>query len=49
MADETGQTKDTTSVSPLSTNTPAWRPNEVRQRDDISSETGQRRAKPTYR
>ncbi len=29
MADETGQTKDTASVSPLSTNTPAWRPNEV--------------------
>ncbi len=40
MADETGQTKDTTSVSPLSTNTPAWRPNEVPGETNIGSGNG---------
>ncbi len=40
MADETGQTKDTASVSPLSTNTPAWRPNEVPGETNIGSGNG---------
>ena len=37
MADETGQTKDTTNVSPLSTNTPAWRPKDVASENGASS------------
>jgi YtxH-like protein len=40
MADETGQTKDTANVSPLSTNTPAWRPNEVPSETSIGSGNG---------
>ena len=40
MADETGQTKDTASVSPLSTNTPAWRPDETTTAPGMSSGNG---------
>jgi hypothetical protein len=40
MADETGQTKDTASVSPLSTNTPAWRPDDTTTASGISSGNG---------
>ncbi|HEY7093489.1 MAG TPA: hypothetical protein VH393_09935, partial [Ktedonobacterales bacterium] len=40
MADETGQTKDTASASPLSTNTPAWRPDDTAIAPDISSGNG---------
>jgi hypothetical protein len=37
MADETGQTRDTMNVSPLSTNTPAWRPKDVASENGASS------------
>jgi hypothetical protein len=40
MADETGQTKDTASVSPLSTNTPSWRPDDTATTPGISSGNG---------
>ncbi|HEX3270901.1 MAG TPA: YtxH domain-containing protein [Ktedonobacterales bacterium] len=40
MADETGQTKDTASVSPLSTNTPAWRPDDTTTTPGMSSGNG---------
>jgi hypothetical protein len=40
MADETGQTRDTTNVSPLSTNTPAWRPKDVASENAASSTNG---------
>jgi YtxH-like protein len=40
MADETGQTKDTANVSPLSTNTPAWRPDDTTTAPSMSSGNG---------
>jgi YtxH-like protein len=40
MADETGQTKDTASVSPLSTNTPSWRPGDTTTAPDMRSGNG---------
>jgi hypothetical protein len=40
MADETGQTSDTTNVSPLSTDTPAGRPKDVASENGASSTNG---------
>jgi len=40
MADETGQTRDTANVSPLSTNAPAWRPDDTATAPGMSSGNG---------
>jgi hypothetical protein len=40
MADETGETKDTASVSPLSTSTPAWRPEDTTGTTSASAGNG---------
>jgi hypothetical protein len=40
MADETGQTSDTTNVSPLSANTPAWPPKDVANENVATSTNG---------
>jgi YtxH-like protein len=40
MADETGKTSDTANVSPLSTNTPAWRPDDTTAAAGVSSDNG---------
>jgi hypothetical protein len=40
MADETGKTSETANVSPLSTNTPAWRPKDVASATGVSSGNG---------